>query len=263
MGLYRLYIDEVGNHDLSHPEDENERFLSLTGVIIDAEYCLRSFNPSFEEIKRIFFAKDPDEPIIFHRKDIMNKRPPFQALRDPYIEKRFNETLLSSLSNWEYQVITVVIDKKAHTKKYQVWHFHPYHYCLSVLLERYVLLLQRGGNTGDVMVESRGKIEDIKLEESFEGLYKRGTSNISMSKFQSYLTSSRLKIKPKSANICGLQLADLLAHPSRREILIDHGLIIKERNVFGDQITEILRKSKYNRNNITGKMEGYGKKLLP
>ena len=113
MGLYRLYIDEVGNHDLSHPEDENERFLSLTGVIIDAEYCLRSFNPSFEEIKRIFFAKDPDEPIIFHRKDIMNKRPPFQALRDPYIEKRFNETLLSSLSNWEYQVITVVIEKKS------------------------------------------------------------------------------------------------------------------------------------------------------
>jgi hypothetical protein len=33
--------------------------------------------------------------------------------------------------------------------------------------------------------------------------------------------------------------------------------------VFGDRITEILRKSKYYRNEVTGRIGGYGKKLLP
>jgi hypothetical protein len=32
MTLYRIYIDEVGNHDLTHADDPNQRFLSLTGV---------------------------------------------------------------------------------------------------------------------------------------------------------------------------------------------------------------------------------------
>lgn len=33
MALYRIYVDEVGNHDLTQADDPNRRFLSLTGVI--------------------------------------------------------------------------------------------------------------------------------------------------------------------------------------------------------------------------------------
>jgi hypothetical protein len=71
-----------------------------------------------------------------------------------------------------------------------------------------------------------------------------------------------LKVKPKTANVSGLQLADLVAHPSRREILLEHRLIADQRDVFGDKICEILRESKYLRSR-TGQIEGYGKKLLP
>ena len=263
MNLFRLYIDEVGNHDLTHAENPNERFLSLTGVIVESQYCINELVPSMEQIKRHYFSKDPDVPIIFHRKDIVNKRNPFQALRDPEVEAEFNETLLSQLSSWSYRVITVVIDKYAHKERYAKWQFHPYHYCLSVMLERYVLFLHYGSNNGDEMVESRGGIEDRKLVESFEGLYQNGNKNISKAIWQECLTSSKLKARQKSANICGLQLADLLAHPSRREILIDHNLISDGRDIFGDRITEILRSSKYLRDNKTGKLDGYGKKLLP
>lgn len=263
MSLFRLYIDEVGNHDLTHAENPNERFLSLTGVIIESQYCINELIPSMEEMKRNFFSKDPDVPIIFHRKDILNKRNPFQALRDPLVEADFNENLLSQLNDWSYRVITVVIDKWAHKEKYTKWQFHPYHYCLSVMLERYVLFLHYGKNTGDVMVESRGGVEDRKLEESFEGLYQKGNKIIPKTTWQECLTSSKLKAHQKAANICGLQLADLLAHPSRREILLDNHLIDDNRDIFGDKITEILRKSKYHRNTKTGEVEGYGKKLLP
>ena len=38
MSPFRVYIDEVGNHDLEHLEDPNQRFLSLTGVVLEAVY---------------------------------------------------------------------------------------------------------------------------------------------------------------------------------------------------------------------------------
>ena len=113
------------------------------------------------------------------------------------------------------------------------------------------------------MVESRGSKEDKKLMESYTRLYQRGTDHIPVDRWQARLTSHELKAKPKNANIAGLQLADLIAHPSRREILIEHQLITDNRDVFGDQICAILRQSKYNRNKYTGQIEGYGKKLLP
>jgi len=261
--LYRIYIDEVGNHDLAHAEDPNQRFLSLTGVILESQYTGDVFQPEMVQLKREFFQQDPDEPVIFHRKELVNKRRPFQALRNPDVEARFNTALLLALARWNYTVITVVLDKLEHRQRYQVWQFHPYHYCMTVLLERFVLFLHYSGHRGDVMVESRGGKEDNKLMESYSRLYQRGTDNIPINRWQACLTSHELKAKPKNANIAGLQLADLIAHPSRREILIEYQLVTDDRNVFGDQICAILRQSKYYRNRRTGQIEGYGKKLLP
>jgi len=34
---YRIYIDEVGNSDISSSDDPNHRFLSITGIIIDLD----------------------------------------------------------------------------------------------------------------------------------------------------------------------------------------------------------------------------------
>ena len=263
MSLYRIYVDEVGNHDLTHADDPNQRFLSLTGVILESGYTLQVLQPEMNQIKREFFQRDPDEPVIFHRKELVNKRPPFHSLRYPEVEKRFNTALLMALARWEYDVITVVIDKKEHRDRYQAWHHHPYHYCLQVLLERIVLFLRRRGHRGDVMVESRGGKEDRKLKDSYARLYRGGTDYIPPGRWQERLTSCELKVKPKITNIVGLQLADLIAHPSRREVLIEHRLIVDNRRIFGDQICAILRQSKYLRDRRTGRIDGFGKKLLP
>jgi hypothetical protein len=186
MSLYRLYIDEVGNHDLTHADDFNQRFLSLTGVILESAYTLSVVQPEMDRLKREYFQRDPDLPVIFHRKEMVNKCHPFEALRDPSVQARFDLDLLLALSQWDYRVITVVIDKKAHRDQYQVWHYHPYHYCLAVLLERYILFLHYNNERGDVI-----------------------------------------------------------------------------RDVFGGQISAILRQSKYHRHWRTGQITGFGKKLLP
>jgi Protein of unknown function (DUF3800) len=125
MSLYRIYIDETGNHDMTHADDPNQRFLALTGVILESEYNISVIQPDMDTIKRQFFLHDPDTPVIFHRKEMVNRRPPFEALRDAEVEKGFNQTILHSLERWKYYVITVVIDKKAHRDQYSVWRYHP------------------------------------------------------------------------------------------------------------------------------------------
>jgi len=262
MSLYRIYIDETGNHDMTHADDPNQRFLALTGVILESEYNTSAFQPELEAIKRQFFKHDPDTPVIFHRKEIVNRRPPFEPLRDADVETHFNQVLLEGLERWQYKAITVVIDKKAHRDQYSVWRYHPYHYCLAVMLERFILFLHYGNHRGDVMVESRGRVEDEKLEDSFRRLYQNGTDHVPAERWQERLTSAELKVKPKTANIAGLQLADLIAHPSRREILLDYKLIADNRDTFGNKICAILREDKYLRSR-SGQIPGYGKKLLP
>lgn len=247
---------------MNHVDNPNQRFLALTGVILESDYNLYTVQPEMDVIKRKFFQHDPDEPVIFHRKEIVNHRPPFIVLRNQEIKESFNDALLSVLRDWKYNVVTVVIDKKAHRDQYSIWHYQPYHYCLAVMLERFILFLHYQGVSGDVMVESRGGLEDRRLKDSYKKLFESGTDKISAKLWQECLTSKELKVKPKSSNITGLQLADLIAHPSCREILLDNKLIRDSRKTFGDKISAILRADKYLRSS-QGKIEGYGKKLLP
>ena len=69
---------------------------------------------------------------------------------------------------------------------------------------------------GDVMVESRGGKEDMRLKKSFRRILEQGTHHLSSEDLQNHFTSKELKVKPKKANVSGLQIADLIAHPTRR-----------------------------------------------
>ncbi len=73
------------------------------------------------------------------------------------------------------------------------------------------------------MAESRSGKEDMRLNKVFTGLHEKGTDFVKPERFQKRFTSKQLKVKPKGANVAGLQLADLLAHPSRRDVLVDNG----------------------------------------
>jgi len=96
-----MYVDEVGNSDLDSSDDPNHRFLSLTGIIIDLEHVARVIHPQLEALKAEFFTSHPDEPIIFHRKEMVNYRKPFEAMSDENLRNRFDETLLGKLSEWQ------------------------------------------------------------------------------------------------------------------------------------------------------------------
>jgi len=262
MTKYRLYIDEVGSADLNaSSQNPNHRYLSLTGLIMDLDYVDKHVAPSIEKLKREYFGSHVDEPVILHRRELVQKKFPFQALKDDLAALCFDGDLLGLLDSIDYTVLTVVIDKFEHQQRYTVWRYDPYHYCLSVVVERFIQWLVRKAAVGDVMAESRGGGEDKRLKKSFAKLYNEGSNYVGKESFAQYLTSKQLKLKTKANNIAGLQMADLIAHPSFKATLA------RQQNQalpsgFGGLIARILEEKKYDRS-PTGKVRGWGQKWLP
>lgn len=259
---YRIYIDEVGNSDLKSSAHEEHRFLCLTGIIFRLDYVSEVLQPELETLKTKYFGSHPDEPIVFHRKELVHKKYPFHALANPEISKAFDEDFLQLLAKWDYKVIGVVIDKQEHNNNYAAtWKYDPYHYCQEILLERYKLFLNIHDATGDVMIESRGGKEDMRLKKSFRTLMDKGTNFLTPEELNLRITSKELKVKAKGANIAGLQLADLIAHSVRRYAFKNILKMDDGKTTFSDAIIDILAAGKFFK--YKGRIYGYGVKKLP
>ncbi len=260
MSLYRLYIDESGTH--SYPrKDRNivaKRYLSLTGIIIENDYYKEVVQPKVREIK-LLVASDPDNLPILHREDILNKRGDFSKLRDPELAKEFDRLVIELLADHDYTVCAVVLDKTEHLKKYGAAAYHPYHYCLNVLLEKYTHCLTNLSSQGDVMAEARGGSDDRKLEKEYSKFYKFGTQFRSPEYIQEVLSSSDIKMRRKELKIEGLEIADLLTLANKIDVLHTFGIISTLEQNFQ---TKLIRKiqPRYFKNGST--IKGYGKKLL-
>jgi hypothetical protein len=116
---------------------------------------------------------------------------------------------------------------------------------------------------GDVTAESRGGNEDRRLKDSYSFILKHGAwGRTKAEQFQRALTSKELKLKKKGANITGLQVADLLAHPVRQAILREKGRLTLPASSFVGRLVEVVE-AKYNRHLYDGRIWGYGKVLFP
>jgi hypothetical protein len=257
----RLYVDEVGNADMKSSADPNHRFLGLTGVILGLEHETTVVTPSLVALKKKYFEK-PGQPLpVLHRKEMLNRLPPFEALKDPTVRTAFDKELLALLGSFDYTVITVVIDKADHLQKYKAWQAYPYHYCLLALIERYAMYLNRRGLKGDVLAESRNKKPDKQLKASFARIFQPNALRQLKAGDLQCLTSQELKVKPKKDDVSGLQIADLVAHPSWRAMrLARDGKGLPDD--FGAHVYKILTASKYDRK-WNGTISGYGEKWLP
>jgi hypothetical protein len=261
MKRYRMYVDESGDHTYYSLEDPAKRYLGLIGIFIETEYYRTVFQPELERLKQKHFPHNPDEPVILHRKDIINRVGHFWRLRDPEKELAFNEDFLQFAKEQDYRIIIVVIDKKTHIERYGQAAYHPYHYCLAALLERYCGFLNFYNARGDVLAESRGGTEDLNLKRAYQKLYKQGTWYRGSEFFQRVLTSSEIKIKLKSSNVAGLQFSDLLAYPCKQEVLVEERRLEDSGDNFGKQICQCIQ-PKYNQQIYQGRIKGYGKVFL-
>jgi hypothetical protein len=261
----RLYIDESGDHASARADDQHDkRYLCVAGCAFDKDYHRDKFTVSLEALKLKHFGGDPpDDPVILHRRDICQKRGPFSVLDDPAKCAVFDDELIELLKQSAFVFFAVVIDKYATpNKKYGLPQYHPYNIAVLVLLERYCGYLRFSKKQGDVLAESRGKSEDAHLKNAYRSIYHCGTSFYSPAQFQKVLSSKEIKIKPKAHNIAGIQLADILAHPARRDVLRAEGILTAQASGYSARITDVLQR-KYNSRYLNDQIKGYGRIYLP
>lgn len=252
MSLWRLYIDECGDHLMAaHLPTEQKRYLSLTGVWIERSELVKTIRPEMEAFKRRHFDYDADENLVLHRNDIVRRSRRFYVLRDEGKREAFDSDLIDHLERWRFGVVTVVLDKQSHFLKSYRSLRHAYHYCLHVVVERFRGAVGRSGfHQGDVLAEARGKKENAELKRAYNHLWSHGSKYLSAAVMQRFLTSRQIKIKKKEANVEGLQLADLIAHPTRKQVLLNRGKTTGGLSPFSERVIQTVRPkwdARYNR----------------
>lgn len=257
---YRLYIDESGDHTYKLLGETSHRYLALLGVWFQQADDYVAFADDLESFKRGIFGPRPDRPVVLHRSDVINRKGPFGVLCNPDVHGRFNTGLLELIKDARFRMVCVIVDKRAHVDKYTS-PFHPYHYCLAAMLDRYSGWLNYKNAIGDVLAESRAREEDLQLKQAYRRVYESGTLMFNHEHHQRALTSKDIKLRSKITNIAGIQLADVLAHPVKQAFLLEKGKIVEHRQTFGKQVCDAVI-GKFNINTRTGQVEGYGKVWL-
>ena len=56
--IYRMYVDESGDHTFSNLIYEEKRYLGLTGCVIKLPYYKEIFCPEMEKLKHKYFSID-------------------------------------------------------------------------------------------------------------------------------------------------------------------------------------------------------------
>jgi curved DNA-binding protein CbpA len=259
---FRLYLDESGDHVFRDTTQISHRFLCLLGCWFKNPDYLQ-FHESLEKLKEYYFHHHPDNPVILHREDIINKRKAFKILQDENKRAEFDNDLFNLIQKAEFKVVAIVIDKDVLRASYGETAAHPYHLGLGFLLQRFTGYLNRINRIGDVMAEARGGKEDLLLKESYTRIYQHGNWGVSSSTaFQLALSSSQLKLREKKTNISGLQLADLLGHPAKMWALRYYKIANDEPPPFAKRLMKIVEE-KFNRQFFNNKLEGYGIVLYP
>ena len=251
---YRMYVDESGD-DVMDPakwSSPESCYLGLTGVVIASETYRTLTHPGFYALKQDFFPYDPDEPVILVRNRIANKLGPFGVLANPEVAALWEQRIIGSLGMHVSQIFAVVIDKQAHRDQHGPAAPNAYSYCAVALTEKYGQWLSESGGVGDIMFESRGGREDMELKTAFNQFMVNGPPETLASRQP--ISSAQIKLKPKTANITGLQLADLVAYPATRGILLEQGrALVNPPSPATRRFIEAIQ-PKYSRN---------GKSLLP
>lgn len=209
---YYLFIDECGDHNLAkyHP---GFPVFTLCGILISQHY-LRYLSKAFIDLKtEIFESKE----IVIHSIDIRKWRGPFSVLADKDLRERFFSGIERILSQNDAYVIVSCTILKEQLNKFCVRGEEDdvYGLSLSYLIERSIFCVDNT-NTDEIpeisiVVERRGKKEDNKLLNYYNGLRNQGTKWVTAERLRSRING--FGFKNKKDNVIGLQIADLIAYP--------------------------------------------------
>lgn len=233
---YYLFIDECGDHNLDN-YDPNFHVFTLCGILV-SQKNLNSLTHAFNELKNEIFGTDS---IVIHSSDMRKWRKDFDVLQDENLRVRFFDGIERILKQHDVYVIVSCTILKAQLNKFCVRGEEDdvYGLSLSYLIERGIFCvdnLENGNGAISIVVERRGKKEDKKLLNYYNGLRNRGTKWVKPERLRDRISSFSFSFKKD--NVLGLQIADLVAYPVTTHILyperLNRSYEAIKHNVFSD-----------------------------
>ena len=214
---YYLFIDECGDHNLVKYDPAFPVF-TLCGILVSRDN-LYSLNNDFKKLKLEIFG---NTDIVIHSVDIRKWRDAFIVLKDEGLRMKFFNGIERILSQNDAYIIVSCTILKEQLNKFCVRGEEEdvYGLSLSYLIERSIFCVDNLTYSNPditIIVERRGKKEDAKLLNYYNGLRNRGTKWITPERLRSRI--GRFEFKYKRDNIIGLQIADLIAYPVTQHIL--------------------------------------------
>lgn len=207
---YIVYVDESGDHGLSRVDPEYPVFVLAFCVFQKVDYS-RLAVPQLQQLKFTYFGHDN---VVLHGREIRKRRGDFSILLRPDTREAFMRDLNALIASLPFTLVASCIRKRDFVEQ-RGDSFNPYHVALETGLEQvFAFLCERGQRHAltHVVFESRGRREDQELEKEFERIS-------ASSKTEGLGAALRMVMASKKSNTCGLQLADLAAHPIGRHVL--------------------------------------------
>lgn len=215
FGDYIVYVDESGDHTVTRVYPTYPVFVLAFCVFHKAMYE-STICPEMQRLKFAYFGHDL---VVLHERDVVHQTGPFAFLANPTRRTGFIRDLTDLMIGAPFSVIAVVMRKPIRVGRAGHPAFealpHLYHLALRYGLSLIAAFLEERGQAGSlthVVFERRGTTEDRQLELEFARITSRVVS-----------PWNRLPVEitlcPKTANICGLQIADLVARPIGRHVL--------------------------------------------
>ena len=265
MPRFRMFIDDTGSIENTTSNHPQQRFGGIVGVIFELTYLETVFQAGFDQLRERHFGKLPNGALpVLHLRKMKRADPngPFRSLIDVTRRTAWERDCFSMFKRATYTVIAVCVDKPAFYARHPRWDGSIYELLVGNAIERFVYFLRQHQGTGDVMAEAVNANKDAELRSLYSRSFAGGTDHLSASRLQEVLSSREIKIKPKSQDVAGLQIADLLASTcfSHLRRTYSDGT---EFYSFAMQIADLIEREKFYRNPQTGDPHGYGRIWRP
>lgn len=241
-----LYLDESGDHDLVNI-DKNYPIFALGGCVMDSSYHDRVLKPAMDFFKEKVLG---NSSIILHYADYTRDGVGFEKLSDKTNRETFYRELNKIIKDTDFTLIACIIDKIEHNKHYK-YPINPYILSLEIIIEKFVMFLNKVNEQGIIISESRNPQLDNELNLAFLDIKIRGTRFLKPTEIVDRIDNN-FYIKKKEENIAGLQLIDSIITPIGRRYLN-----LKNRYLDYEAI-----KSKFERHSC-GRYRGYGLIFFP
>jgi hypothetical protein len=201
-----VYIDETGDHNLLHIDDQYPLFGLGALLISEDEY--HRMDKEVQAIKKEYF-NDEDGKFILHSSELKRPLNPKSdernvVMMDPIKRAAFYKDFDKNIiKGFKFSIMACFIRKKLMVDTYR-YPADPYHFSFENLLNR---IITYGGDMNVIHAERRGSELDTELLSEYERLAKTGIHSYTADVVRDRTV---FKIVDKKENVNGLQVIDLI-----------------------------------------------------